>query len=94
MFLQIVFQILYVIVIVIESLLSIRFVLKLLGANASVGIISWLYGITEAILSPLRGVIMDQVTLWGITIELTTLLVIFILTLIAYALFEIIKALE
>ncbi|WKZ30003.1 MAG: YggT family protein [Candidatus Dojkabacteria bacterium] len=94
MFLQIVFQILYVIVIILESLLSIRFVLKLLGANANVGIISWLYNLTETILSPLRGVIMDEVTLWGITIELTTLLVIFILTLIAYALFEIIKALE
>lgn len=94
MVLQIVFQVLYVIVILIESLLSIRFILKLIGANASVGLISWLYSVTDTILTPLRGVIVDQVSLWGITIELTTLLMIFLLTLVAYALFEIIKALQ
>lgn len=91
---QIVFQILYIAVIIIESLLSIRFILKLIGANGNIGLIAWLYNVTDVIIAPLRGVIIDSISFWGITIEITTILMIFLLTLIAYGLFEIIKALD
>lgn len=94
MILQIVFQVIYVIVIIAEVLLSIRFILSLIGANATVPLISWIYSTTDVILAPVKGVITNSISFWGITIELTTLLMIFFLTLVAYALFEIIKALE
>lgn len=94
MVLKIIFQVLYVGTIFIEVLLSIRFILKLIGANAAVPLISWIYGVTGVFLSPVRGIILDEFKVFGITIELVTILMIFLLTLVAYALFEIIKALS
>jgi len=94
MFLKVVFQILYTLLIFIESLLSIRFILKLIGASASVPLVNWIYSATNVILSPVRGIVIDSISFWGITIEISTLLMLFFLTLIAYGFYEIIKALK
>jgi uncharacterized protein YggT (Ycf19 family) len=41
---------------VIEVLLLIRFVLKLLGANADQALVSLIYGITDPLIAPFRGI--------------------------------------
>ncbi len=94
MILKVVFQILYILLIFIESLLSIRFILKLIGATSGVPLVSWIYSFTDVILSPIRGITTDSFSFWGITIEIGTLLMILLLTLLAYAFYEIIKALK
>lgn len=85
-------QIIYTFLIIIETLLSLRFILKLINVGNQVGIIAWLYNTTDKILSPFIGIVSDSVNFFGFTIELTTLLVLFILSIISYAVYEIIKA--
>ncbi|MFZ6022281.1 MAG: hypothetical protein ACOYT9_02305 [Patescibacteria group bacterium] len=85
-------QIVYTILVIIETLLSLRFILKLINIGNQVGIIAWLYITTDKILRPFLGIVTDSVVFWGFTIELTTLLVLFILSVISYAVYEIIKA--
>lgn len=85
-------QIVYTILVIIETLLSLRFILKLINIGNQVGIIAWLYNTTDKLLRPFLGIVSDSVVFWGFTIELTTLLVLFILSVISYAVYEIIKA--
>ncbi|PJA12271.1 hypothetical protein CO112_03245 [Candidatus Dojkabacteria bacterium CG_4_9_14_3_um_filter_150_Dojkabacteria_WS6_41_13] len=82
----------YTFVIIIETLLSLRLVLKLINVQPIAKIVVWLYFITDKILSPFAGLVPDNFRIFGITIELTTLLIIALLTFISYALYEIIKA--
>jgi hypothetical protein len=49
-------QILWYALGVIESLLAIRFVLKMLGANPVSAFVSLIYGVTDALLAPFAGI--------------------------------------
>ncbi len=87
-------QIGYAVLIFLETLLSIRFVLKLINISDGVILIKWLYSFTDAILSPFMGILPNTINILGATVELTTLLVLFIIMVCSYALYEIIKAFE
>lgn len=82
----------YTLLIITETLLTFRFVLKLINVSEQARIVNWLYTVTSKFLAPFNGITIESVKFLGFTIELTTLLVIFILTLSSYALYEIIKA--
>lgn len=82
----------YTLLIITETLLTFRFVLKLINVSEQARIVNWLYTVTGKFLAPFNGITIESVKFLGFTIELTTLLVIFILTLSSYALYEIIKA--
>lgn len=87
-------QIGYTILIVIETLLSLRFILKFINIGDSAQIIKWLYTFTDKILFPFMGIVPDSSKFLGFTIEWTTLLVILVITICGYALNEIIKAFQ
>ena len=77
-------QIVWYIVGVLEAMLAFRFVLKLLGANASAGFTSFVYGFTQPLASPFLSVFkMTRVD--GSIFEWTTLLAMLVYWLIAMA---------
>lgn len=93
MFFRLIAQVFYTILVIFETLLSLRFILKFLNISAAAPIVAWLYNTTDKILYPFVGILsQNTVTILGFTIELTTLLVIFVVTVCSYALYEIIKA--
>ena len=70
---------------IIDGLLLIRLVLKLLGANAHVGFASFIYGVTDFLLAPFRGLLPTYVS--GQTVfELSLVIAILIYSLVALAL--------
>jgi len=85
-------QIGYTFLIIVETLISLRFVLKLINVQPVAKIVVWLYDITDSILAPFAGIVPESIKILGFTVELTTLLVIALVSLCAYALYEIIKA--
>jgi uncharacterized protein YggT (Ycf19 family) len=85
-------QIGYTFLVIVETLISLRFILKLINVQPVAKIVAWLYSITDKMLSPFTGIVPESVKFLGFTIELTTLLVIALISLCAYALYEIIKA--
>lgn len=43
-------------VLIVESFLGLRFLLKLLGANEDNGFVSWVYSMSDVLLEPFRGI--------------------------------------
>lgn len=70
---------------VIESLIAIRAVLRLLGANAANSFASLIYGVTNPLVAPFRGIFTDPV-LGTSVLELSSLVAIVVYALLAYAL--------
>ncbi len=80
-------QIVWYILGIIEILLVFRFVLKLLGANATAGFTSFIYGITYIFAAPFLKVFrLSQVA--GSVFEWTTLLAMLVYWVVAYAIIK------
>jgi hypothetical protein len=93
MFIRLIVQIAYTFLVIVDTLLSIRFVLKFINIPAKAPIVVWLYDLTDKILYPFVGILsQNHLNFLGFTIELTTLLVLFLITICSYALYEIIRA--
>ncbi|MDO8514435.1 MAG: YggT family protein [bacterium] len=76
-------QIVWYILGLVEVLLAFRFVLKLLGANATAGFTSFIYGVTHVFAAPFLNVFrVSQVA--GNVFEWTTLLAMFVYLVLAY----------
>jgi uncharacterized protein YggT (Ycf19 family) len=75
---------------VIEVLLLIRFVLKLLAANADQALVALIYGVTDPLIAPFRG-IFAQPTGTPV-IEIATLLSIVFFVLVAALILAIVRA--
>ncbi len=75
-------QIVWYILGIINALLAIRFILKLLGANAGAGFTSFIYGITTPLASPFLNVFRIS-RVEGSVFEWTTLLAMIVYWLIA-----------
>ena len=75
---------------VLEVLLLVRFTLKLLGANAEQALVSAIYGITEPLVAPFRGIFAQPA---GTPIvEIATLLSIIFFVLVAALIVAIVRA--
>jgi uncharacterized protein YggT (Ycf19 family) len=70
---------------IIDGLLLIRLVLKLLGANPHVGFASFIYGVTDFLLAPFRGLLPTYVSGQSV-FELSLVIAILIYSLLALAL--------
>lgn len=70
---------------IIDGLLLIRLVLKLLGANPHVGFASFIYGVTDFLLAPFRGLLPTYVSGQSV-FELSLIIAILIYSLLALAL--------
>lgn len=85
-------EIAYIIVVILETLLGLRFIFKLFGSSATNIIVKAVYQWTNITIAPFKGIIPDGFYLGSFYIELVTLLTIFVLMLIAYGLIEIKRA--
>ncbi len=78
-------QIVWYVLGVLEALLAIRFIFKLLGANAGAGFTSFIYGITYPFAAPFIGVFSTSRVVEGSIFEWTTLLAMLVYWLLAIA---------
>ncbi|MFA6414813.1 MAG: YggT family protein [Candidatus Paceibacterota bacterium] len=69
----------------VEVLLAFRFVLKLLGANASAGFTSFIYSVTQAFAAPFLSVFQVTQVAGGSLFEWTTLLAMVVYWMVALA---------
>lgn len=76
---------------VIEVLIAIRFVLELLGANASAGFVQFIYGLSGVFMAPFIA-ILGTARVSGATFEWSALLAIAVYALIAWGIVALIRA--
>ena len=75
---------------VVEVLLLIRFVLKLLGANADQALVSLIYGVTDPFIAPFRGIFAQPSG--TPVVEVATLLAIVFFVLLAALIVAVVRA--
>jgi hypothetical protein len=78
-------EIIYLVFGIIDAVLLVRLVLKLLGANAHAGFASFMYGLTDFLLAPFRGLLPTFVSGQSV-FELSLVFAILIYSLLALAL--------
>lgn len=79
----------YILITLIEVLLSLRFVARLFGANAQAPFIAWLYETTEPLLAPFLHVFPSPSVKGNFVLEFSTLFAIFVYSFAAYIVLEI-----
>lgn len=77
---------------VVGSLLGLRFILKLFGANGDSGFVDWIYQSSGEILGPFRG-IFPQTNLDGFVIEFSTIFALLVYSIIGMLAFYMIDLL-
>lgn len=77
---------------VVEGILGLRFVLKLFGANANNGFVSWVYEMSSGLLAPFRGIFPAQVFENRFVLEFTTLFAMLMYAVLALLIVAVINA--
>ena len=75
---------------VVQTLLSVRFLLKFFGADARAPFVAWLYDTTNSLIAPFAGAFPASTVNGHFVIEFTTLFALIVYSLIAYFLGELI----
>lgn len=66
--------------------LLIRFLLRLFAANGNAKFVAWVYEITAPLVNPFKGLVKNFVFENGLTIEVTTLIAMFVYFIVGYVL--------
>lgn len=78
---------------IVGALLSLRIILKLLGANTGAPIVFWLYGVSEFLVYPFRGIFADLRFPGGQVVELASVIAFFAYLILGYLILSIINSL-
>ena len=78
----------------VETLLLLRVILKLLGANVAAPIVSWTYETTSPLLAPFQGMFPQPTLRGGVIIEFSTLFALLAYSMIGYLLLELINFID
>jgi hypothetical protein len=82
-------QILYLLLGIVETLITIRVVLKLLAANSGVGFVRFAYGVSAPLLAPFQGIFPTPVSNNSV-LELSSLVAIAVYALVAWGIVRIV----
>lgn len=77
----------------VESILGLRFVLKLFGANPDNGFVNWVYEMSGGLLDPFRGIFQTRVFENQYVLEFSTLFAMLVYAIVALLLMWLIAAL-
>ncbi len=88
---QVIAKIAYMATLVVQLILSLRFVLKFVNADPKNQFSSWIFENSEPILEPFKGLVQEDYLLGNFNVELTSLVAIVCLMLIGYILSQMVK---
>lgn len=92
--LRFIFRIIYILSVLYETLLGIRFLFKMIHISATVPVAGWIYSHTNFFINLFSGANVPNYEILGFFVESTTLIAITVITIINWALAEIIKVLK
>ena len=87
-----VWQVIWMVLGIIEGLIAIRFILRLLGANPAAGFAQFIYGLTGLIIAPFIG-LFPSPTYQGSVLETTSIVAMIVYALLAWLIVQIISLL-
>ncbi|MBN1618828.1 YggT family protein [Candidatus Dojkabacteria bacterium] len=91
MIFRVVAKIIYTVLVIIETLIVIRFVFKLVGSNAANVIVNWVYNASNVFVDPFKGIIPVNWTIGRFIIDLDAVLALIVYMVLAFIIVEILK---
>ncbi len=89
-----IFKLLYIVITFAETVIIFRIVMSLIGANQANSFVSWVYSMSDVLISPFRGIVADEVYIDKLRIELTPIVSLIFYAIIAFILSELSKTLK
>lgn len=89
---RLILRLLYSIIVLIEALLGIRFILKFINANKDNQLVSYVYEYSEPFVRPFVGITSTTINLFGISLDLNTLVALGAFMILGYVVLELSKA--
>ncbi len=83
----------YMVAILIQLLVSLRFVLKFVNADPENQYAKWLFDNTEPLIAPFRGLVQESIEFSGFYVEIVSVVVVICLVLITSILSQMVKTL-
>ncbi|KKR06076.1 MAG: hypothetical protein UT34_C0001G0116 [candidate division WS6 bacterium GW2011_GWF2_39_15] len=85
-------KLIYSLILLIQALVSIRFVLLLIDASAKNSLVNLVYQYSEYFVRPFRGITQDVFVLAGVEFDLTSLVALAFFIILGYITYEMVKA--
>lgn len=84
-------KIIYTVLLFIETIVAIRFVLKLIDASTSNAFVNWIMVYSQQFVDPFKGILSETMTIGGLQLELTSIVALVCYMIIAFVIVELIK---
>lgn len=84
-------KLIYTVLLAIETIVAIRFVLKLIDASRANAFVDWIIVNSEQFVAPFRGIISETMTVGGLEFELTSIVALICYMIVAFVIVELIK---
>jgi len=90
--LSLIFRILYTLTTFLQTLIVFRIILKVINADSTNSIVSWIYNMTETFIEPFKGIIAEEMLIDRFSIELTPILALVFYAILGFVFVELSKA--
>ena len=90
----ILFKLLYILVSFAETLIIFRIVMTIIGADQTNTFVSWVYSISDILITPFEGITVSEIYLDKLKIELTPIIALIFFAIIGFIFSELSKSLK
>ena len=91
---SILFKLLYILVSFIETIIIFRIVMSLIGADQTHTFVTWVYSISDILITPFEGITVKEIYLNKFKIEITPIISLIFFSIIGFILSELSKSLK
>jgi len=89
---SLIFRILYTLTTFLQTLIVFRIILKVINADSTNSIVSWIYNMTETFIEPFKGIVADEMLIDRFTLELTPIITLLFYAILGFVFVELSKA--
>lgn len=89
---SLIFRILYTVTIFLQTLIVFRIILKVINADATNSIVSWIYNMTENFIEPFQGIVAEEMFIDRFRLELTPIVALVFYAILGFVFAELSKA--
>lgn len=89
---SLIFRILYTLTTFLQTLLVFRIILKIINADSSNNIVSWIYNMTDTFIEPFKGIVADEMLIDRFALELTPIIALVFYAILGFVFIELSKA--
>ncbi len=89
--LKVIAKLAYMVVLLVQLLISLRFVLKFVNANPENTFSKWIFENSNPIIEPFKGLVQESYQVWGFDVEVISLVAVVCLMIVGYVLSQMVK---